>query len=77
LDDSGDEADCVEEVSRELMVACRYRTKLLEFSEETLDQVALFVEKEVAFPFVFAIAPWRNDDGDSRVAQPFDQGVCM
>jgi hypothetical protein len=32
-----------------------------------------FVENEVAFPFVFAIAPWRNDD-DSRVAQPFDQG---
>jgi hypothetical protein len=69
--------DCAEEVSRELIVACRYRTKLLEFSEETLDQVAFFVENEIAFPFVFAIAPWRNDDGDSRVAQPFDQGVCI
>ena len=50
---------------------------MLEFSEETLDQVAFFVENEVAFPFVFAIALWRNDDGDSRVAQPFDQGVCI
>jgi hypothetical protein len=28
-------------------------------------------------PFVFAIAPWRNDDGDSPVAQRFDQGVCI
>ena len=61
--------------SRELIVACRYRTKLLEFSEETLDQVAFFVENEVAFPFVFAIALRRNDDGNSRIAQPFDQGV--
>jgi hypothetical protein len=67
--------DCAEEVSRELIVACRYRTKLLEFSEETLDEVAFFVENEVAFPFVFAIAPWRNDDGDCPVAQRFDQGV--
>src|SRR5207253_2544968 len=49
----------------------------LEFSEETLDQVAFFVENEVAFPFVFAIALWRNDDGDLRVAQLFDQGVCI
>ena len=77
LDDSGDEADCAEEVSRELIVACRYRTKLLEFSEEALDQVTFFVENEVAFPFLLAIALWRNDDGDSRVAQPFDQGVCI
>ena len=69
--------DCAEEVSCELIVACRYRTKLLEFSEETLDQVAFFVENEVAFPFVFAIALWRDDDGDSRVAQPFDQSVCI
>ncbi len=29
------------------------------------------------FLFVFAIAPWRNDDGDSPVAQRFDQGVCI
>ena len=50
---------------------------MLEFSEEALDQVAFFVEDEVAFPFVFAIALWRNDDGDSRAAQPFDQGVCI
>ncbi len=27
--------------------------------------------------FVFAIALWRNDDGDSRVAQPFDQCACI
>ena len=46
---------------------------MLEFSEETLDQVAFFVENEVAFPF----ALWRDDDGDSRVAQPFDQSVCI
>jgi hypothetical protein len=50
---------------------------LLEFSEEALDQVAFFLENEVALPFVFAIALWRDDDGDSRVAQPFDQGVCI
>jgi hypothetical protein len=48
---------------------------LLEFSEETLDQVALFVEN--AFSFLLAIALWRDDDGDWRVPQLFDQGVCI
>ena len=41
------------------------------------DQVALFVENEIASPFVLAIAPWRNDDGDLRAPQPFDQDVCV
>ena len=50
---------------------------MLEFFEETLNQVALFVESEVAFPFPLAIAPWRNDGCDSRVAQLFDQAVCI
>ena len=77
LDNGGDQADCAEEVSGELIVACRYCPELLEFSEEAFDQVALFVESEVAFPFFFAIALWRNDNCDSRVPQPSDQGVCI
>lgn len=75
--DGGDEADCAEKVSRELIVTRCYGTKLLEFSEETLDQVALVVENEIAFPFLLAIALWLDDDGDSRVPQLFDQGVCI
>ena len=36
--DGGDEADCTEEVSGELIVACRYGPELLEFFEEALDR---------------------------------------
>ena len=63
-----------------IMVSCHHRQLFGRIFDALSSSIlvflfALFVESEVAFPFLLAIAPWRNDGCDSRVPQLFDQAV--
>jgi hypothetical protein len=75
LEDSSDQPDGAEEVDCELVVTCGDRAELLHFLEETLDQIALFVKNVVAGTFDEAVVFGRDDDIDSGLPKPFDQGV--
>jgi hypothetical protein len=57
-----------------LSLACLYRTKLLEFSEETLDQVTFFGEKSRSLLSLRLLFGGMTT-AIPHVAQPFDQGV--
>jgi hypothetical protein len=69
--------DSGEKISRELVVACRDGTKVLEFVEEAFDEVAFAVECEVASPRKFAVGFWRNHRGYSPLSESVDQLICV
>ena len=48
-------------VTRRLLVACRYPTKMLDPTEKTLDLVAILVELAVDIARGFAVVTTRND----------------
>jgi hypothetical protein len=67
--------DACEEVSGSFFVARCDASKLLDVIEETLDQIAFSVEREVAFALNFAIGLGRDHDGDAAPFQALDETV--
>ena len=74
-DDSGSEVNSGQEISCELVVACGDGAKVLEFVEETLDEMAFTIEREVAIPRRFAIGFWRNRRGDFSLSESVNQRI--
>ena len=64
-----------QEISCELVVACGDGAKVLEFVEETLDEMAFTIEREVAIPRRFAIGFWRNHRGNSSLSESVNQRI--
>lgn len=69
--------DAGEKVFCELVVACRDGTKVLEFVEEALDQVALAIKGEVAGQWDRTAGMGRNDRSDLPVGEGFDEGISI
>ena len=74
-DDSADQLNSGEEISGEFVVACSDATKMLEFVEEALDEVAFAVEDKVACPRCLAIGLGRDHRGDSALGEFVDQRI--
>ena len=66
-----------EKVSGELVVTRCDSTKVLEFVEEALDEVALAIEGEVARQRDRAARMGRNDRNDLPVGEGFDEGISV
>jgi len=64
-----------EEISGEFVVPRGDGTKVLEFVEEALDEVAFAVEREIASARVLAVGLWRNHRVDLAQAEGVDQRV--
>ena len=64
-----------EESFGELVVACGDSSKVLEFVEEALDQVAFAIEGVIAGPRGFAIGLWGNHRGDPPSREGVDQRI--
>ena len=63
-DDSGSQLDSGEKISGEFVVACGDGSKMPEFIEEALGEVAFAVEREIAKPLGFAVRFRRDDRSD-------------
>ena len=68
--------DSCEEVSSGFFVAGCDGSELFESIEETLDEVAFGVEREVAIARDLAIRFWRDDRLDRPGFEAFDATVC-
>jgi hypothetical protein len=66
-----------EEISGEFVVACGDGTKVLEFVEEALDEIAFAVEREIAIPRGLAIGLWGNHGDDLALVESVDQRVSI
>ena len=69
-----------EKVSRALVLACGDGTKMLEFIEEALDEIALAVEGKVTGRRRLAVGFGRNHRGDISLCQRVAERigiVCM
>ena len=64
-----------EEVARGFFVAGRDASELFDELKETLDQVALGVEGEVAVASGLAVRLWRDDRLDGSRFEALDEGV--
>ena len=64
-----------EEIARGLFVACGDATELFDELEESFDQIALAVKREIAIAFVFAIRLWRDDRLDRARLEAGDVAV--
>ena len=69
--------DSSEENVGELVVACRDGSKVFEFIEEALDEVAFAVEREIASPGRLAIGFWRDHRCDSSLRESVDQQISV
>ena len=69
--------DSSEENFGELVVACGDGSKVFEFIEETLDEVAFAVEREIASPRRLAIGFWRDHRCDSSLRESVDQRISV
>ena len=67
--------DASQKVSGELIVACRDSSKVLEFIEEALDEVAFAVEGEIAGQWDRTAGMGRNDRGDLPVREGFEHSI--
>jgi len=67
--------DASKKIPGELVIACRDRTKMLEFVEEALDEIAFAIERKVARQRDRATRMGRNDWGDLPVRQGFEEGI--
>jgi len=72
--DSG-EFDEAHKVGEQLVVSCRDAPELLEFVEEALDEIALFIKINVIGALDFAVALWRNDDLAAACGDPLVQVI--
>jgi hypothetical protein len=75
LDDSGSQLHSGNKISGEFVVACGDSSKVLEFIEEALDEVAFAVEREIANPVGFAVRFWRDDRSDFALGQGGDKRI--
>ena len=75
--DSGDQLNRGEEISREFVVAGGNAAELLNFIEETLDEVALTVKHEIAFALGLAVRLGRDDWGDSPCCEAVDKPISV
>lgn len=73
--EGADQVQASEEISRRIFVAGRDAPELLYVIEEALDQVALCVEREIAFAFGGAVCLWRDYRLDRAHFQAFDEAV--
>ena len=69
--------DACEEVSGGLFVAGCDGAKVLDVVEETFDEVALAIEREVALARRLAICPRRNDGLDAADFEMLDEAVAI
>lgn len=76
-DHNAGELDASEEISGELVVARGDGTKVLEFVEEALDQVALAIEREITAARHLAVDLGRNHRRDVASLERFDEGVSV
>jgi hypothetical protein len=76
-DDSAGYVNSCEKISGKFVVACCNSSKVLEFIEEPLDEIALAVEREVTRPWGLAVGLWWDHGSDSPVGQPVDQVVSI
>ena len=67
--------DASKKISGELIVACCDRTKVLEFVEEALDEIALAIKGEVARQRDRAAGMGRDDWGDLPVGEGVEEGI--
>ena len=72
-----DEVDACEDVSGGLFVAGCDGAKVLDVVEETFDEVALAIEREVALARRLAICPRRNDGLDAADFEMLDEAVAI
>ena len=72
---SSDQLNSGKEISRELVVASGNAAELLNFIEETLDEVALAIEREIAFALGLAARLGRDDRGDPPRREPVEKSV--
>jgi len=63
-DDSGGELNSGEKISGQLVVARGDGSKVLEFIEEALDEVAFAVEREIANSLDLSVGLGRDHRGD-------------
>ncbi len=66
-----------EKISGELVVACGDSSKMLEFIEEALDEVAFAVEREIASPLCLAIGLRWDNRSDTTLAQGLDKRISV
>ena len=64
-----------EEIARGFFVAGGDASELFDELKETLDEVALGVEGEVAIASDLAVRPWRDDRLDGSQFEALDEGV--
>jgi len=64
-----------EEVAGEFIVSGGDGTKVLEFVEEALDEIALAVKREVARPRRFAVGLWGNHRSDVALGEFIEQRI--
>ena len=76
-DHSAGELDAGEEISGEFVVARGDGTKVLEFIEEALDEVALAIEREIATARRLAVGSWRNHRRDVAPSERIDKWVSV
>jgi hypothetical protein len=63
------------EIARGFLVACGHAAEVFDELEETFDQIALPVKREIAIAFVLAIRLWRNDRLDRARPEAGNVGV--
>ena len=66
-----------EEVSGGLLIACGNASKLLDYAEEALDEVAFAIEREIAIAFDLTIGFWRYHGFDRARDQAVDETVSI
>lgn len=67
--------NCGEKISGEFVVARGDGAKVLEFIEETLDEIALAIEHKVASPRDLSGGLWRDHRGDLSLCESVEQCI--
>ena len=73
----GCEFDEAHEVGEQLVVSGCHPSELLEFGEEALDAIALFVEFAVVVPLRLSITLGRDNDSGSSFFDPVAQMISV
>ena len=76
-DDSRDQLDRCEKVSGEFVIAGRNGSKVLNFIEEALDEVALAVKCEIAIAFGLSVGFGRNYRRDFSLRKAIDERISV
>ena len=69
--------DTGQEVSAELIIACGDATKVFEFIEEALDQIAFAIKSEIAVARCLSVGLGWNDRGDVSPVESVDERVSI